>query len=414
MTGGLDPADGLTTMTAELVQEVAATASSAGLDSGPVEFQVVPGRVLESISAYGGLLTRLAHWSFGKAYYRLHLAQQYRAARLYELVVPSRPAVAYVLDTTGPAELRLIIAHVLAHADFFRHHVRFTQQPGDMPRRMRVWREWMEERKPLAGARGWEDFLDDAAVLADLIDPYSTDARSPQNVMGFVIQEARDIGETERHALGIVEQQARYVRPSLETKIANEGWATWWHRELLRRLPLVPSDPPAPSGLAMVLDALRLHAQVVAPSRALNPYALGLALWERAAEDSARMWRERTWINDALLVDRYLTPDIAAAALAFAEGSFDTVKHQLVLALDNGGIPRIEVGDADGGALSLVHRYDGRELDWAMVPQALGAVSRLWRGPCQLFTTKGGEGTVWTSRAWTGDGAVSERPAASA
>jgi spore cortex formation protein SpoVR/YcgB (stage V sporulation) len=61
MKGGLDPADGLTTMTAELVQEVAATASRAGLDSGPVEFQVVPGRVLESISAYGGLLTRLAH-----------------------------------------------------------------------------------------------------------------------------------------------------------------------------------------------------------------------------------------------------------------------------------------------------------------------------------------------------------------
>ncbi len=388
-----------------VLDDVAASAAVAGLDPGPVDFQMVPARLLETVTAYGGLLTRLGHWSFGKAYYRLKLAQQYHELRLYELVVPSRPAVAYLLDQTPPAETRLVMAHVLAHADFFRHHVRFAQQPGDMPRRAGVWRDWMAAAAPGRRARAWEPFLDDAAVLADLIDPWTRDPAAPLNVLPLVAQEAPGLADRERHALWIVEQEARFVRPALETKIANEGWATWWHRRLQRSQRLT---------LGEALDGARLHAQVVATGRVLNPYALGLALWERVAEDPERLWRERVWTNDAALVDRYLDESVAARCLSHADGAFGTVKAQLLAALDNGGIPRIEVDGFGGGGLRLVHRFDGRELDWALLPHALGAVSRLWGGPVDLATHRGGAALVITSRAFAGDGVLSERVAGGA
>lgn len=384
-----------------VLQGVAEAAARAGLAPGPVDFQMVPARLLETVTAYGGLLTRLGHWSFGKAYYRLRLAQQHRELRLYELVVPTRPAVAYLLKTTPRAQTRLVMAHVLAHADFFRHHVRFAQQPADMARRTRIWREWMEEAAPLQRSRGWEAFLDDAAVLADLIDPYSQDPTAPQNVLPWVAREGAHLTDRERHALWIVEQQARFMRPALETKIANEGWATWWHRRLVRDQVLPLGD---------VLEAAQLHAQVVAPGRALNPYALGLLLWERAAaENPERPWRDRHWINDAALIDRYLDESVAAQCLSHAEGAFATVKAQLLAELDNGGIPRIEMDGVEAGTLQLVHRFDGRELDASLLPHALGAVSRLFGGPAALCTRRGGAEVVLTSRAWDGQPQLAER-----
>ena len=389
-----------------VLEDVAEAAERAGLDPGPVDFQMVPARLLETVAAYGGLLTRLGHWSFGKAYYRLRLAQQYRELRLYELVVPTRPAVAYLLNTTSPAETRLVMAHVLAHTDFFRHHVRFAQQSPDMVRRARHWRAWMEEAAPMRRGRGWEAFLDDAAVLADLIDPYTRDLSSPQNVLPWVAREAAHLTDQERHALWIVEQQGRFLRPALETKIANEGWATWWHRRLVRDQALVFGD---------ALEAARLHARVVAPGRALNPYALGLRLWERMAEeDAGRPWRDRRWISDAALIDRYLDESIAAQCLSHAEGSFSAVKAHLLAGLDNGGIPRIEMDGVDGGTLQLMHRFDGRELDMTVLPHALGAVSRLWGGAAALCTRRGGAEVVFTSRAWGGERALSERTVAGA
>ncbi len=389
-----------------LLEDTAEAAARAGLDPGPVDFQVVPARLLETVTAYGGLLTRLGHWSFGKSYYRIRMAQQYRELRLYELVVPTRPAAAYLLNTTPTAETRLVMAHVLAHADFFRHHVRFAQQPPDMARRSRVWREWMEEAWPLQRGRGWEAFLDDAGVLADLIDPYSADPAAPQNVLPWVAREAAHLTDRERQVLWVVEQQARFMRPALETKIANEGWATWWHRRLVR-------DQELP--LADVLDAAALHAQVVAPGRALNPYALGLALWERAAaEDPERPWQDRRWISDEALVQRYLDESTAALCLSHVDGAWPTAKAQLLAELDNGGIPRIELDGVDAGTLQLVHRFDGRELDANLLPHALAAVSRLFGGPVALCTRRGGTEVVLTSRAAEGQSQLAERVVAGA
>ncbi len=58
----------------------------------------------------------------------------------------------------------------------------------------------------------------------------------------------------------------------METKIMNEGWASYWHKRILESLDL-------PQGLH--LEFIVNHNQVVRPIPGqINPYHLGLKIWE--------------------------------------------------------------------------------------------------------------------------------------
>jgi stage V sporulation protein R len=80
------------------------------------------------------------------------------------------------------------------------------------------------------------------------------------------------LAEWEKDLLTIVHEQAQYFIPQIETKIMNEGWASYWHREILNSLELPQ---------ALHLEFLVRHNQVVRPIEGgLNPYHLGLKIWE--------------------------------------------------------------------------------------------------------------------------------------
>ena len=65
---------------------------------------------------------------------------------------------------------------------------------------------------------------------------------------------------------------APYFIPQIETKIMNEGWASFFHKRILDALQL-PQE--------LHLEFLVRHNQVVRPiPGSLNPYHLGLKLWE--------------------------------------------------------------------------------------------------------------------------------------
>jgi spore cortex formation protein SpoVR/YcgB (stage V sporulation) len=79
----------------------------------------------------------------------------------------------------------------------------------------------------------------------------------------------------------IVRKLAQYFHPQAQTKVMNEGWATFWHYTILTRL--------HEQGLiddGFMLEVLKSHTNVIAQpafdSKAysgLNPYALGFALF---------------------------------------------------------------------------------------------------------------------------------------
>ncbi|MCL8208799.1 MAG: SpoVR family protein [Actinomycetia bacterium] len=373
-------------------------AEALGLRPGAIRFEVVPARLLHTLTAYGGVLTRYQHWSFGKAYGRIKVAHDFGLARMYELVVNAEPAVAYLLDANSPLENRVVVAHVLAHVDFFRHHYRFAGQPKDMPERMAWGRRRLEALAARWGRERLERLVEDGLVVAELLDPFRDDWQCPANVGAFVAHESPALGPDAKAVLAWLEQEARYFRPQMETKIANEGWATFWHREILRSLAADFGD---------IWEFARLHAQIVAPAAPYNPYALGLALWEAARDESPdALWRGRSCLADVALVERYLTP---ATGAALAAGNppkpFTERRAALLQALDNAGLPRIEVGRVERGELVLVHRHDGRDLDTRLLPGALAAVARLWGRPCHLLTVRDGRPRRWTSQ---GEAAVEQ------
>src|SRR5262249_58825205 len=80
------------------------------------------------------------------------------------------------------------------------------------------------------------------------------------------------MAECDRDILPIVHGQTQSFVPQIETKIMNEGWASFWHKRILDGLEL-PSE--------LHLEFLVRHNQVVRPvPGSLNPYHLGLKAWE--------------------------------------------------------------------------------------------------------------------------------------
>lgn len=364
------------------IQCLGDAAIKVGLEPVDTHFELVPARLLHTLTAYGGMITRFQHWSFGKAYFRLKMAHDFRLARMYELVINANPAIAYLLDTNTMVENLVVIAHVLAHVDFFQHHYRFGETPPNMPQRMAWNRDRMQCLSREIGMERLERLIEDAMVLSDLINPYRDDWHDPANVMAFLAHESDVLSTADREVLDLLYREARYFRPQIETKIANEGWATYWHVRLLRAYDLSPAD---------AWEFARVHSLVAATGTALNPYALGLELWRQAeTQGPEELWRGRAYLSDVALVDRYLTPGVAERAMPAKSGGqdFAPLKARLLRELDNGGLPRIEVESVDHGELVLIHRHEGRDLDFRQLPGAMAALGRLWGRRCHLLTSR--------------------------
>jgi stage V sporulation protein R len=355
-------------------------AQEADLKPCPIVFEEVPARLMEAVTAYGGLLNRYQHWTFGKAFQRIRLAHDFRLTRMYELVVNANPALAYLLDSNTPVENLVVTAHVIAHVDFFQQHYRFRGVPDNMPDRLGHITPAMERAREMLGPRQVEQWLEDAMVAAEMLDPYNPDWEAPANVLAFIQHAARDLPAPALRLIEWVQEEARYFRPQLDTKIANEGWATYWHQQIMRRYPLRPGE---------VLEYARLHAAVVGGGGLENPYRLGLAIWEYAFQEAGvDAFQAHRYLSDSGLVDRFLTPELLGRLEP--GGSREELlafKAKLLQKLDNAGLPRIEVEGVEQGTLVLRHRHDGRDLDQRQLPGAMKALARLWSGPVRLLTS---------------------------
>ena len=53
--------------------------------------------------------------------------------------------------------------------------------------------------------------------------------------MGFIIKYGY-LEEWEKNILKIVKRETEYFLPQIETKIMNEGWASYWHYTILKEL----------------------------------------------------------------------------------------------------------------------------------------------------------------------------------
>ena len=87
--------------------------------------------------------------------------------------------------------------------------------------------------------------------------------------MLFIEHYSRELTEWQRDIMTMIREEMLYFWPQLETKIMNEGWASYWHQRIIRELDLTSDE---------AIEFAKLNAGVVQPSRkqALIHIILGL------------------------------------------------------------------------------------------------------------------------------------------
>jgi stage V sporulation protein R len=231
--------------------------------------------------------------------------------------------------------------------------------------------------------------------------------------------------------LAILRDEAYYFAPQAQTKIMNEGWASYWHSTIMIHWGVTAAN---------VVNYCDHHSGTLASSpNQLNPYKVGIELfrhiedrWNRGAfgpeydrcDDSKKRqeWNTRAGLgrekifevrrihNDLTFIDEFLTLDFVREHKLFRFGynpgteayeiesrEFPKVKQQLLQSLTNRGQPTIAVLDGNyrnRGELYLQHTYMGVELQLDYANDTLEHLQQLWKRPVHLATVLQGKQAV--------------------
>lgn len=445
------------------IAEITEIASGFGLDYFPMRYEICPADIIYTFGAYG-MPTRFAHWSFGKQFHKMKIQYDFGLSQIYELVINSNPCYAFLLDTNSLIQNKLIIAHVLAHCDFFKNNVRFSNTRRDMVESMTATAERIADYEMTYGKEEVESFLDAILAIQEHIDPsiirpklpdYNLDEEEveavrktpyddlwkmdeptntrllsipkrkkfpPQpekDLLLFIQEYSRDLEDWQRDILTMMREEMLYFWPQLETKIMNEGWASYWHQRILREMDLTTDE---------TIEFAKLNANVVQPSpTSINPYYLGLKIFEDIEErynnpteemkqsgikpNSGRekIFEVREIESDISFIRNYLTKELVKKEDLYlfekkkgnyeiTDKDYENVRDQLVSMRTNGSFPYIVVEDGDysrNGELYLKHGYEGTELDPHYLENVLPYIYQLWGKNVHMETVVDDKLTVY-------------------
>ncbi len=310
------------------IQQTAEIAHEVGLRPFPTQFFIVPARQMYELAAYG-LPGGFSHWSRGGEYHKQKTMYDYGLTRIYEMVVNSNPALAFLLENNSPIHNTTVAAHVAAHVDFFAHNPSFAHTNRHMNETALLAAERMDRYRFEVGEDKVEQLLDAVLTIQmnfDFYDLYRPSAeqfllmnrhtfeeaqkaatrrvsdyddlwklgekrlevveasvplpfREEPDLLWFITNfSPKPLEDWQRDCLEIIREEGQYFLPQRQTKIMNEGWATLWHQRIMR---IMGDRGYITEGEA--IEWVKMHAGVVAPfgdRRNLNPYQIGCAVWE--------------------------------------------------------------------------------------------------------------------------------------
>ncbi|MFN3686366.1 SpoVR family protein [Salinarimonas sp.] len=336
-----------------------------GLDVYPNQIEVITAeQMLDAYSSIGMPLF-YKHWSFGK-HFAAHEASYRKGMRglAYEIVINSNPCISYIMEENTATMQALVIAHAaFGHNHFFKNNYLFKQwtDADGILDYLEFAKGFIADCEERYGHGPVEQVLDAAhALMGQAVHRYPRKARPdlrseerreherrlheeqmyndlwrtvptkersapddadlmrrrallqlPQeNLLYFLEKTAPKLAPWQREILRIVRLIAQYFYPQGQTKVMNEGCATFVHYKIMTRL----HEEGRISDGAM-LEFLRSHTNVVYQPTfdqphfsGFNPYALGFAMMQ----DIERI------VTDPSAEDREWFPDIAGTGDAMA------------------------------------------------------------------------------------------------
>jgi spore cortex formation protein SpoVR/YcgB (stage V sporulation) len=481
--------------TYDAIKEIAL--DDLGLDIYPNQLEIISSeQMLDAYSSNGMPLT-YQHWSFGKHFvYEEHLYRKGRRGLAYELVINSNPCITYLMEENTMSMQALVTAHAsFGHNHFFKNNYLFKQwtDADAILNYMEFAKGYIARCEERYGLATVEPILDAAHALMDQAvfrynrpprtSPMKERARvrerleyeerafsdlwrtlpprksedDPQeaerdalerkktlnlpeeNLLYFIEKNSIILEPWQREILRIVRVIAQYFYPQRQTKVMNEGCATFVHYTIMNIL----FDRGRISEGNM-LEILHSHSSVVFQPgfddprySGLNPYALGFSMMQDiericvqpTAEDRDWFpefagngdWRGTlldAWANhrDESFLLQYLSPALMRKMRLFAlddeakgshyrvasihnERGYEKIRRTLARSYDIGANqPNIQVVDVDfrgNRHLRLQHTIQNKIiLDASAREATLTHVRRLWGYDVSLVGVDANSGKV--------------------
>src|SRR5215475_9290407 len=157
----------------DVQEEIQGYAANFGLDFFPIIYEVLDYKTMNEVAAYGGFPTRYPHWRFGMDYEQLSKSYEWGMSKIYEMVINTNPAYAYLLEGNSLVDQKLVMAHVCAHVDFFKNNYFFSKTNRKMIDGMANHAARVRRHMARHGQDVVEDYIDTCLSLENLIDPMS-------------------------------------------------------------------------------------------------------------------------------------------------------------------------------------------------------------------------------------------------
>lgn len=465
----------LTGRLAEYRDEAEKYALEYGLDFFDTIFEMVDYKRMNHVASCGGFPTRYPHWRFGMEYLRMSRSYAYGLHRIYEMVINNDPSYAYLLESNKAVHQKMVMAHVYGHVDFMKNNMWYAHTNRKMMDETANHSTRVRRIIDRIGYDEVERFIDRCLSIDNLIDIHSPGIerqpeeeegeckkervkkiptekrymdeyinpdeyieaqreklkekrqrnkkfpkRPERDIMLFLLENA-PLRRWQQTILSIIHEEAYYFAPQGQTKIMNEGWASYWHSKIMTEKLLEPNE---------IIDYAEHHAGTMGtrPGQ-LNPYKLGLELfrdierrwdqgkfgkeWEECNDAQAlanwdkelglgrkKIFEVRKIYNDIGFISNFLTPEFARRQKLFtyehdgeqfviSDRKFEEVKDKLLFSLTNFGQPIVRVVNgnySNKGELLLEHQHEGIDLkqDWAK--DTLANLEAIWGRPVWLST----------------------------
>jgi spore cortex formation protein SpoVR/YcgB (stage V sporulation) len=389
----------------EIIDDI--SISHLGLDVYPNQFEIVTYEQLLDAYSLIGLPLSYDHWKFGRDF--ISNENMYKKGRMglsYEMVINSNPCISYNLETNNTCLMTLVYAHVQGHNHYFKNNYLFKQwtHADSIIDYMIFAKNYIRNCELKYGYEEVELMLDSCHSLMEYgVDKYKKPSKistieekerlsskidddrillteiwktlpqqndnrittqisfpeqPEENILYFIEKNSPKLKEWQREIIRIVRKISQYFYPQAQTKVLNEGIATFAHYEIINKM--FDDDYLSDS---FMLEFFHHHSNVIYQPdfdskyySGINPYTLGFNILkdvkrmsiDPTEEDKKwfpyiagnKNWKETILyivenFKDDTFIHQYLSPNVIRNMKLFTLNDDEKKDHYLVKHIHN-------------------------------------------------------------------------------
>lgn len=461
-----------------VLPKIEAACRKMGLDYYPIIVEYVTYDQMAEIASYGGFPSRFPHWSWGMEYEQMARGYEYNQYRIGELVINTNPCYIYVLDSNTLLLSVNVIAHAIGHNDFFKNNIFFEKTSDNMMNKLANHGTRVRQYMARWGEETVTEFIDHVLRIDMMVDSASAwqqkrardyavkdkrEYRFPQRIKAtnsymdsflnspeFIQHQQREIERQEaaemldifaggekdvfrflrdnaplkpwqQDIMAMLYEESMYFTPQRQTKMINEGWASYVDFEIMCRQGLAALGQKSED--AGGWEYAHHKMRVLGGKYSQNPYKLGFELfldiedrwnkgkfgpeWEncKTMQEKAK-WNKnlglgkekcfevRQFNNDYTMIQQYFTPEFCEEKEFFEyrhtpsgewiveSRDFKKIKKKLLQKYLNNGLPDIRLEDPNHlgrGWFLMQHYFEDKPLEDKQARETMSSIYRIWK-----------------------------------